>query len=200
MLFGLGDDPPVSWRPAPSAVPDPAGEVHVWRAWLDRGERPDEAGLPAEERARAAAIQIAARRRRWVAARWALRVVLSRYAGVEPAELRIESGERGKPSLSGGPNLRFNLSHSGELALIAVAGGREVGVDVERIRPDRPAEYLRDWTRREAAAKCAGTGLGGPPPDGPGRLTDVDPGPGWVAALALRGEGEAPIRLFELEP
>jgi hypothetical protein len=200
MLFGLGDHSNVRWLPAAPRPPTPLDEVHVWRAWLDREGWPEQAALPGEERRRAAAIQIDGRRRRWVAARWALRLALSHYTGADPAEHRLESGDRGKPGVAGRPELRFNLSHSGELTLIAFTAAREVGIDVERVEPDRPNGYYRDWVRREAVAKCTGSGLGGPPPDGPVSVSDLDPGPGWVAALALDGAVELPRRLFELDP
>ncbi len=186
------------WPPAPSRAPDPADEVHVWRVWLDGEALPDEAGLPAEERRRAEAIQIEERRRRWVAARWALRLVLSRYTGEQPAELRIEEGDGGKPRLAGEAEVSFNLAHSSELALVAITKGREIGIDVERVKPGRPDAYYRDWVRREALAKCSGSGLWGPPPDGPVELTDLDAGQGWAAAVALASTAPAPIRRFEL--
>jgi len=153
--------------------------------------------LPAEERRRAEEIKIPERRRRWVAARWALRLALSGYTGEEPVALRIEAGDGGKPALAGGAGIKFNLSHSAELALVAIALDREIGVDVERTRPDRPDSYFRDWVRREAVAKCSGAGLWGPPAEGPVEVTDIDPGEGWAAAVAIVGAA-APVRRFEL--
>jgi phosphopantetheinyl transferase len=135
-----------------------------------------------------------------VAARWALRLTLARYTGVDPVELPLEIDDRGKPRLATRTAVRFNLSHSAGLALIAITTMREVGIDVERTRPERPDAYYRDWVRREAVAKCSGSGLGGPLPDEALWVSDLDPGPGWTAALALRGEDELPQRLFELDP
>ena len=200
MLFGLGDDLIVSWAPGPLRPPTPDGEVHVWRAWLDRDGWPDQSALPDAERRRAEEIQIEGRRERWVAARGALRMTLARYTGVDPVGLALESDDRGKPRLADRPAVRFNLSHSAGLALIAIATLRDVGVDLERAKPGRPDAYYRDWVRREAVAKCTGSGLGGSPPEEPIWVSDLDPGPGWIAAVALRGEGELRRRRFELDP
>ena len=76
-------------------------EVRIWQAWLDRDGWPGEEALPADERRRAESIVIEGRRRRWVAARWALRTALGRHTGVDPAEIALEAGPGGKPRLSG---------------------------------------------------------------------------------------------------
>ena len=114
-----------------------------------------------------------------------LETVLARYLGVEPSSLTLERTPLGKPELRGAP-LRFNLAHSGEVALVAVALGRAVGVDVERMRPGadrwalvrhaltarergeldalppgrRARAFLSVWARKEALLKAAGVGLG----------------------------------------
>jgi 4'-phosphopantetheinyl transferase, N-terminal len=163
-------------------------DVRIWQAWLDRDGWPEEDGLPADERRRAESIVIEGRRRRWVAARWALRTALGRRIGVDPAEVALEPGPGGKPRLSGNRALRFNLSHSGDLAVIAITVGREVGVDVERADTKRPEAYYRSWVRREARAKCAGAGILAPAPEEPIWVTDLDLGPGWAGALALEGQ------------
>src|ERR1700750_2685901 len=75
------------------------------------------------ERARAARFAHAREGRRWAAARAALRAVLGERLGLEPALVRFTYGPRGKPAAEG---VRFNLSHAGPLALIAVSGEREV--------------------------------------------------------------------------
>lgn len=174
-----------SWPPGPDRLALVAGEVHVWRSRLD-GPWPGVKGLPAPERERAAGFLREDATGRWVAARWALRRVLARYLNQPAAEIALELGENDKPQLADrSSGLRFNLSHSGDLALIAVARGREVGVDVEKTEPDRdllaiaeralapeavaeihaaaPADqtlaFYRAWTRHEARLKCLGTGL-----------------------------------------
>ncbi len=174
--------------------------LDLWHARLDTGEWPTLAGLSSSERLRAAQIARPRARERWVASRRALREVLGRYLDREPAEVELRFGERGKPMLAD-PDapLRFNLSHSGELALIAVAGGREVGVDVQLIGA-KPAEFYADWTRREAIAKCHGTGLWAPLPDAPVAVAPLDAGAGFAAAVAVRGEDVPPLRHFVAEP
>jgi 4'-phosphopantetheinyl transferase len=163
----------------------PVSEAHVWRVDLDRAEGPVGELSAAEER-RAAAIVRPLARRRWIAARRALRGVLGECLGRDPAVVEIHAAPGGKPYVEGAGDLRFNLSHSGGLALIAICRGREVGVDVERIG-GRPRSFYEAWARREALAKCFGTGLGGSLPNRPVELHELDPGGGWVAALALGG-------------
>jgi 4'-phosphopantetheinyl transferase len=178
-----------------------------------------EALLSADERERAARL---ADRARWVVARAALRTVLARELRAPPETLRFALGAHGKPELPGA-ELRFNLSHSGDRALIAVAGA-EVGVDVERTArrsravertltageraaltgPDRHVELLRIWCRKEALAKALGGGLGWAPedfdttrPDGH-VLADLDPGEGYVGAVAVAGDAlELELRVLD---
>lgn len=173
------------WPTGPDRLALVEGEVHVWRARLD-GPWPGVEGLPAPERERAAGFLREDATGRWVAARWALRRILARYLDQPAAEIALESGENGKPQLGDrSSGLRFNLSHSGDLALVAVTLGREVGVDVEEVEPDRdllalaeralaaetvaeiraappadqPRAFYRAWTRHEARLKCLGVGL-----------------------------------------
>jgi 4'-phosphopantetheinyl transferase len=184
----------------PGAVPMAGGhdrltlrsdEVHVWHADLDRAAREmPYLGdlLSADERARAARFHFAQDRERWVTARSLLRRLLARYLDTDPARLRLIYGAYGKPALEEEPWLRFNLSHSGGIVLFAVAGGREVGVDVERVRDDIDAEDLAPavfshqerqalrvaapgeknalffalWTAKEAYIKARGLGFSYP--------------------------------------
>ena len=160
--------------------------VHIWRAALDEAGWPEAERLPAPERERAASFLREEPGRRWVAARWALRRVLEGYLGEPAAEIELELGDDGKPRLRNRDGIEFNLSHSNGLALVAVAEGREVGVDVELIEPgrdlvalaeralgpddaaavraasdaERPTVFYAAWTRHEARLKCLGTGLG----------------------------------------
>jgi 4'-phosphopantetheinyl transferase len=123
-------------------------DVHVVQ--LDVSERRAaelEAVLSGRERERAARLLSGRHRRRYVVCRAALRQILAARLGVDARALCFELGRHGKPSLRGeGPP--FNLSHSHELALIAVlagapgAGERSVGVDVELIRRDRDVAAL----------------------------------------------------------
>jgi 4'-phosphopantetheinyl transferase len=166
--------------------------VHVWRVDLSPAGVALRAGwatLSAEERARADRFHFDRDRQRFVAARGALRRILGRYAEAPADELRFLYAAEGKPSLAAPWSwLRFNLAHSGDLALIAVARGREVGVDVERVPTSELVEdvvkvvcsdperarlqrlrpsaqrrgFARLWTRKEALIKADGRGLAMP--------------------------------------
>lgn len=170
------------------------GAVHVWAVRLDRSaSQVDDLrdALSGDELDRASRFYFERDRRRFVCARGALRQLLGAYLDVDPACLSFGYGLHGKPSLSRGEAgaLSFNVSHSGELALIAVAPGDvELGVDVEEVRamPDRddiarqcfapseiarlqalPAQaredaFYRCWTRKEAYLKALGDGLAKP--------------------------------------
>jgi 4'-phosphopantetheinyl transferase len=178
----------------------PIAELHLWRARLDSGAWRPASDLPAAERDRAAKLLGENARRRWLASRWALRCVLGRYLEDEPARVELRLGRHGKPMLADpGASLRFNLSHSGELALIAVADEREVGVDVQAIG-EKPAGFYADWTQREAIAKCHGVGLWATLPDTPVAVAAVDAGPGFAACVAVEGGAVPPLRHFVAAP
>ena len=185
--------PPVyacPWPPAPDEVSIPEDELHLWCTSLDLAAwRIDELRrtLCEEEQRRAARFRLGRLRDHFIAARGTLRTVLARYVGTEPAALRFEYQYHGKPVLAsdGGPRrLHFNLSHSHGVAVIAVAG-RELGVDVEWVRPRdsagqlvqrffsedekrqweqlpaefQPLAFFHGWTRKEAWLKAVGSGL-----------------------------------------
>lgn len=144
----------------------PAGEVHVWRARADRE------GL-------------------------ALREVLARYLDEDPAGIELRRGAHGKPALADPSSpLRFNLSHSGDLALVAVTHGLEVGVDIQKIKPRRDIAFYKAWARREAIVKCVGTGLLAPLPPDPIAVRALDAPPGYAAALAVAGDEVPHARFF----
>ena len=126
-------------------------------------------------------------RRPHVVTRALVRAVLAGYLDCPPASVLLSRGPNGKPRLHGAGGLRFNVSHSGSVLVVAVTTGTEVGVDVERVRPvqrdvslarrwfseadaaslavapaDRRARrFMELWTRREAIAKLSGEGLWG---------------------------------------
>ena len=164
------------------------GEIHVWLASLTVPEKrlaALAATLTVDEQERAARFRFPEHRDRFIAARGGLRELLGAYLGDPAAALRFHQGARGKPALAGeATGLHFNLSHSGDRALYAVAR-REAGVDLEAMdrRVDEAAvaervctarewtafqalsaECVRDaffacWTRKEAVAKAIGEGL-----------------------------------------
>jgi 4'-phosphopantetheinyl transferase len=178
------------WSPPPENPAASKDEVHVWRASLNPPASQIQAlrrVLTADERARAERFYFPKHRDRFAVARGVLRTILGRYLGITPDQLQFTYNQYGKPSLTEAHPLRFNLSHSHTLALCAVTCDREVGVDLEHIRPDpndnrtRIArrffsarevlafealhESLRDraffscWTRKEAFIKAKGKGL-----------------------------------------
>lgn len=193
--------------------------VHIWRAALDEEGWPGPDGLPAPERERFEGFLREGQRRRWLASRWALRRVLASYLQRPAAALDLETGAHGKPRLRDGGGLEFSLSHSEGLALIAVTGAREVGVDVEAVRPredlarlaersldpeaaatvraaspERRVEvFHRAWVRHEARLKCLGVGLTGTPAAGLVATEEVEAVPGYAAAVAVAGPEVGPL-------
>jgi 4'-phosphopantetheinyl transferase len=182
-----------SWSRPPASVAASPDELHVWRVDVDRFgsdlERLEET-LSATELARARRFRFAIDRERFILRRGLLRAVLARYLGLPPETLEYRLTPHGKPEVAGMRplDLRFNLSHSAGLALIAVTEGREVGVDVERVVSQRADEgvarrffapgevaelrrfeghewmeaFFRCWTRKEAYVKARGEGLSFP--------------------------------------
>src|SRR5947209_7493958 len=107
-------------------------EIHIWFATLDGG--PDRSALLSpDEQERAARFAIPRVRQHFIAARAFLRMTLADCLGRDPAGLRFGYGSHGKPFFPD-TDLCFNLSHSGGWAVLAVARGREVGIDIEQIR------------------------------------------------------------------
>ncbi len=185
--------------------------AYLWEADMRGGAAGDGwALLDADERARAERMKDAGRRRRFVTGRAFLRTALAKLTDDDARELRFSYGKHGKPFLPGGPS--FNLSHSGERLLVAVAARGRVGVDVERVRPvrrleavvarrfaagerrwlaaagegEREAAFFRLWTRKEAFAKALGGGLAIPFRS---FSVDMEAGEdGRLAELAVPGE------------
>jgi hypothetical protein len=193
------------WTPGPPAARARAGTIDVWRADLAAVGDELEELLCAEERERAARIAQEHDRVRWARSRGVLRALLGRYLERDPRTLDFTLGAHGKPALpreetgpepSAAADLRFNLSHSGTLALYAITDGREVGVDIERARERYTPEFLRAWVAREAAGKCRGIGLGretglaksrGVTPPDALWTAELDVGPDAAGAVAVKG-------------
>ena len=177
---------PPLWRPAPEALTPGSGEVIVVAVSLDVDPRrlaALRAHFSPREEARFQSFATDALRSRWGAARGTLREVLGRALACAPAEVQFGYAPHGKPQVAGS-TLRFNISHSGALAVIALARF-EVGVDVELPRRRRsdaiarrfyaPGEierlfaqaddhlradaFFRLWTCKEAFLKATGEGL-----------------------------------------
>jgi len=189
-------------------------DVDVWVIHLDV---PD-GWLPPTpvEAERAARLVTLPLRQRYLRSHAALRAILGDYTA---AYLDFAVAEHGKPYLPAVPKLKFNLSHSHDRALVAVAHEVEIGVDVERLRPfadcqaiaerffppseaaaftavplcEREAEFFRRWTRIEAMLKARGIGLYGAGSELEGEWTvlPVEVGPGYAASVAAERRGLA---------
>jgi 4'-phosphopantetheinyl transferase len=135
-------------------------DVHVWSMELDvaPGRIPElERQLSKEERERAARFAFAQDRARFIVGHGMLRAILAVYLDTTPWVIQFRTNGFGKPSVGGKQaesGLHFNFSHSDGIALCAVASGRALGVDVERVRPLRSVEEIaeRFFSRRECAA------------------------------------------------
>jgi 4'-phosphopantetheinyl transferase len=229
-----------SWNAPPDEMSLGGDEVHVWRAHLERD--PATVGrllemLDEGERERAYRFHFRRDRERFIVARAALRQILASYLRAAPERVRFTYTSYGKPGLADTSiDLKFNVSHSHEVALYAFARGCEVGMDVEYVRegvagidiakqffseqevdalrllpPEaRTLAFFNCWTRKEAYIKARGEGLSHPlerfavtlAPGEPAAVVSTKddplevsrwwmyeprPGPGYVAALALRG-------------
>jgi 4'-phosphopantetheinyl transferase len=169
-----------------------AKDVHVWRVSLDQApaivERLHQL-LSTDEHARASRFHFETDRQHFIVARGCLRMILSRYLEIPPAEIQFSYGAHGKPQLATSTAqihpLNFNLAHSGSLALYAFTRVGEIGVDLERIRSEftgddiaqrffsaaevarlnelsaelRHEAFFNCWTRKEAFIKAIGIGL-----------------------------------------
>jgi 4'-phosphopantetheinyl transferase len=187
----------------------PASEVHIWRATLDQLRLQIDdfyAVLDIEERERASRYHFQKDSEHFILSRGLLRKILGHYLSSDPKELHFSYNPYGKPFLKENfcGNLRFNLSHSQGLLLLAVNRGRELGIDVEQMRPEVIAESIAErffspyevatlrslpvrqqveaffncWTRKEAYIKARGEGLSCPL-----HMFDVSLKPGEPAAL-----------------
>ena len=205
-----------NWPPGPVRPQLAPGEIHLWRASLDDPVRLSgaEAVLSRDELFRAGRFARVRDRERFISAHGALRMVLGLYLASDPQSLEFRTGPMGKPALvQTFTDLRFNLSHSGDLALIAVTRGREVGVDVERVHRDiefdpivehyfdpteawdlrtappheRVGKFFDLWTRKEACVKAEGSGLGMKPRLDRFGVQNLCPALGYAGAVACEG-------------
>jgi len=206
-----------------------AGDViHLWRASLDVPANKLvalEAALSPDECTRADRFRFPEHRTRFVAAQGILREILGIHLAVDPARLKFGYNEHGKPFLAEPANacVEFNLSHSADLAVYAVARDFPVGVDVEFIKPhgswlriaehyfsaeefsvlsNLPEQEMREeffdlWAVKEARLKALGVGLRYPlsetGDDSRWSVMKLKPMPGYSAALAFGRRETAPV-------
>ena len=201
----------ISWATPPPDLSLADHEVHLWKAFLE----PPIAlintlrqTLSADELSRAKRFHFEKDRKHFIVARGVLRFILGRYLKAAPGQIRFQYSDYGKPLLAS-ESLRFNLSHSGQLALYAITRHRAIGVDLERLRPipdatqiaqrffsaqesktfqkipqDKKVEaFFNCWTRKEAYIKAIGEGLSHPLDTFDVSLRPDEP----AALLAVRG-------------
>jgi 4'-phosphopantetheinyl transferase len=176
------------WPAAPAHPILAEDEVHVWCAALDQPAAEYAPLLSADEQARAARFRFERERRRFTVGRGLLRLILERYLNFPAKKFQFEVGISGKPALTSDflpQALSFNLAHSGELILYAIARNLQLGIDLEEIHPipevtqiaeqffspleraelatlppERKMEaFFSGWTRKEAYLKARGEGL-----------------------------------------
>jgi 4'-phosphopantetheinyl transferase len=213
--------PAFFWESAPQSPRLSVDEVHVWGATLTRTSEEVKrlrGLLSNDEMSRAERFHFQRDRSNFIVARGTLREILGLYLGQPPRLLRFDYNDFGKPALTSAPaemKIRFNLSHAGDVALYAVASGREVGVDIEVVQEDTPCEeiaarffsrrevttllalpasarrraFFECWTRKEAYIKGRGEGLSLPLDN-----FDVSLAPGEPAALVDRRGGRDAAR------
>lgn len=182
------------WRVPPPSPTLTWSDIHLWCASLDQStERREQLGqtLSADEQAKADRFRFERDRHHFIVARGILRALLGQYLDLDPASIQFCYGAHGKPQLASlhhASPLRFNLSHSHELALYAFTLNSRIGVDLEYIRPmsdmtqivtsffaetekkvfhalpldQRPLAFFNGWTRKEACLKAIGEGLSYP--------------------------------------
>ena len=185
--------PPTLWSQAPSTPAFPIGRVDVWRVRLDEPATAGAEGgvLSSDEIARAGRFHFERDRIYFTQCRSALRALLAGYLAIPATEIRFEYLTNGKPRLRAEQNpraLQFNVSHSANMAVIAVGSEHRLGVDIEKIRADvdtaslaerffslreraglqalpdhlRVPGFFACWTRKEAFLKATGDGLSFP--------------------------------------
>lgn len=184
--------------------------------------------LPEDERARWKRFTSPAPAQRFVAGRWLLRSVLAAAIGGAAGGARLQFGEHGKPTLVAPPpgGLAFNLSHSGDLAALAVVRGDRAGIDIERLRvlsdeaglarriltESEVAAYdalpidarlptlIAAWARKEAVLKALGTGISGSPSSVTVSLDPGLEGRDFVAVAAGAAPERWSVRVLAMPP
>ncbi len=166
----------------------PSNEVHIWHASVEVSETCLKRliiFLSEDEVKRSNRFHFERDRKRFIVAHGLLRHILSCYCVSDPDEHSFRRNRYGKPALASDDNIRFSMSHSGERVLYGITRGREIGVDIERLRPFEDIEQIVEnyfssreksefstlpdymenksfftcWTRKEAYTKAQGKGM-----------------------------------------
>jgi 4'-phosphopantetheinyl transferase len=194
-------------------------EAHIWSASLNVSDaqlKQMRAVLSRDEILRSERSPLIEERHRFTVSRGVLRHVLAPYVGVDARDIQFAYGHAGKPYLIDNTgNIHFNMSHSGDLALVAVTRSREIGVDVEKLCDmpemddivvrffsdsakaefqsapiaERVQVFFRCWTEREAISKCTGDGIADDKPLPVEGISVIPllPAIGYVGSLAING-------------
>lgn len=213
------DDVQHVWTPCFGTPELHDGEVHVWSASLKVSKFQLEqlrAVLSQDEILRSERSPLIEERNRFTVGRGVLRHVLAPYVNADPQQIRFTYGHAGKPYLIDNPfSIHFNMSHSADLALVAVTRGREIGVDIEKVCDmpemedivlrffsddaktefqsapiaERVQVFYRCWTEREAISKCTGDGIAEdkPMPIAGISVIPLFPAMGYAGSLAISG-------------
>jgi len=183
----------LGWQDPPQKSTLVAGEVQLWLIKVPDAHLSMDAlhaRLTSAERERADAKRVAAKQREYITGQASLRTLLGKQLGIDPMQVSYRRGIKGKPYLSepskpGSPCVQFNITHSGDMVMVAMALDSELGVDVEwhneRTDPLRVARrafcdsereilaglptraqrahFFALWTCKEALVKCTGMGI-----------------------------------------
>lgn len=167
-------------------------DVHIWQLSLAQSSATINQLrqlLSADEEERSRRFHFEVDRQHFIAGRGCLRIILSRYLKIRPAEIEFTYTDYGKPQIAKSEaseqSLNFNLAHSRGVALYGFTLLGEIGVDIEYVRPEfpdeeiarrffsasevaclgnlpietRPQAFFNCWTRKEAFIKAKGVGL-----------------------------------------
>ena len=192
------ESPDATFHESPFEQVNDFAQAHLWFCDLDANEWPALApsSLAREEHERASRLKTSQLQRRFIASRVFVRAVLGNVLGMNAGEISFATTPAGKPILDHhraiarqpGERLCFNFSHSENVLLLGIAFGREIGVDVEVVKPeldvlalaqtqfserecvqlrelsgrDRVRKFYQLWTRFEASAKATGEGIAAP--------------------------------------
>jgi 4'-phosphopantetheinyl transferase len=211
-------DAGLSWHAGSGPPSLAACEIHLWRLALELSpERVHDFAemLSADERRKLDGMHSAERRDSFCICRGSLRMLLGRYTGIPPDRIRLTKGALGKPGLDRGAfttDLQFSVSHSDQVALIALAMGRRLGVDVQGFRAAtriadiergffssqeresiralpgelRASAFYSCWTRKEAVVKALGGSIAALSRD---IIVSSDPlGPARILSMPSTGE------------
>ncbi len=206
-----------NWATPTELSPPAAKQLHLWRIDLSESDEELESVLSEEEQARVKRFHNAQDRTRFIKARGAMRLLLGCYLATAPEELVFVYGPRGKPFIASPASvLSFNLSHTGDMALLGISREAAIGIDLEQLRekPNFHAiarrvfntaiqqelsqlegatladAFFRHWTEYEARMKAIGNGIFShhdPSRDAELPAMHFIPEEGYLAAVVMEG-------------